>query len=111
MSQSAFLHTVKWFQVLLYKSQFNISHLFAHTVCSIWSTDMTLSGATIPDQSWPESIDNDGVLHIPQISKAGALPLDCLVSYGRHLEGGLTLYRDAVGVFYNHTWTGLFYAV
>ena len=28
-----FLHTIKWFQVLLYKLQFNISHLFAYTVC------------------------------------------------------------------------------
>ena len=32
MSLSSFLHTVKWFQVLLYKSQFNISHLFTQFV-------------------------------------------------------------------------------
>ena len=27
-----FVHTVKWFQLLLFKSQFNISHLFGHIV-------------------------------------------------------------------------------
>ena len=31
-----------------------------------------LSGATTPDPSEPESIDNKGVLHIPQSSKARA---------------------------------------
>ena len=36
-----FLHAVTWFPVLLYKSQFNISHLFAHVACSIWSIEWT----------------------------------------------------------------------
>ena len=42
---------------------------------------MTLSGATTAGQSGYESNGNERVLHIPQISKAGASPSDCLVSY------------------------------
>ena len=37
-----FLQTVTWFQVSLHKSQFNISHLFAHIVYSIWLTVLPL---------------------------------------------------------------------
>ena len=33
---------------------------------SIWSIDKTLSGSTTPDQSWPWSNGNEGVLHIPK---------------------------------------------
>ena len=40
--------------------------------------DMTLSGDTSPGQSGTESNENKGVLHIPQIYKAGALPSDDL---------------------------------
>ena len=36
---------------------------------------------TTPDQRGPGSNGNEGVIHIPQISKAGALPSDCLMSY------------------------------
>ena len=81
MSQSSFLHTVKWFQVSLDKSQSNISHLLAHIVCSICFLNRTLSGATTPGQSGPKSNSNEGVLHIPQISKAGASPSDDLALY------------------------------
>ena len=82
------MYTVKWFQVLLYKSQFNISHLFAHLVFSIWPIDRTLSAATTPDQSVPGSDGNEKIRHISQISKTGASPSDCLMSYlGRSLSG------------------------
>ena len=58
---------------------------------SIWSIERALSGATIPGQSGPGSDDNEGVLHIPQSSRTGALPSDCLVFYPGHmLEGCLT---------------------
>ena len=75
--------------------------MFAHRICSIWPTDRTLSGATTLGQSGLENDDNEGVLHIPQISKAGASPSDCLMSYLEHSLGGffLSLCRDAVGVF------------
>ena len=48
-----------------------------------------------------------GVLHIPQISKAGASPLDGLISYYQDTHGGgLPLCRNAVSVFYNPSWQG-----
>ena len=62
---------------------FKISNLFAHIVCSIWPIDRTLSGAT----SEYGSSGNEGVLLIPQISKAGDLPSDCLMSYLQHSLG------------------------
>ena len=47
--------------------------------------DKTLSGATTPSQSEPESDGNEGVLHIPQSSNhTGTPPSDSLVSYPRH---------------------------
>ena len=58
-----------------------------HTVCSIWPIDMTLSDATTPDQSGPGSNGNEWVLCIPQISKTGASPLDCLMPYLGHSLG------------------------
>ena len=76
--------TVKWFQVLLYNSHNLTSVIFLHTVCSIWSIDRTLSSATTPGQSGPGSNGNEGVLHIPQISKAEAPPSDGLMSYPGH---------------------------
>ena len=70
--------------------------------------DRFLSGATTPGQSGPGSNGNKGVLHIPQMSKAGASPSDCLMSYLGYLLGGgvLPLSRDAVGVFYTHSRLG-----
>ena len=50
---------------------------------AIQHIDRTLSGATTPGQSGPKSNDDKGV-HIPQISKAGALLSDGL-SYPGHL--------------------------
>ena len=64
--------------IAVWQSQFNISHLFAHS--SIWPTDRTQSVAAIPGQSGPESTDNEGVFHIPQISKVGVSPSDVLMS-------------------------------
>ena len=57
---------------------------------SIWSIDRILSGTITPGQSGPGSDDNEGVLHIPQISSiTGTSPSHCLVLYPRHsLEGG-----------------------
>ena len=40
--------------------------------CSIWLLDKTLSDATTLGQNEPGSHGNEGVLHIPQISKTGA---------------------------------------
>ena len=52
---------------------------------SIWPIDRTLSSALTPGQSEPGNNGNERVLHIPQSSKTGASPSDCLVSYPRHL--------------------------
>ena len=71
-------------------SQFNISHLFAQIVCSIWPIDRTLSGATTLDQSGPGSHGNERVFHIPQISKIGASPSDSLISYPGYSLRSLT---------------------
>ena len=46
---------------------------------SIW--DWTLSGDTTVVQSGPGSNGNEGVLYIPQSSRARVLPSDCLMSY------------------------------
>ena len=47
--------------------------------------DRTFSGVTTPGQSGSGSNGNEGVLHIPQSSRTGASPSDCLVSYLRNL--------------------------
>ena len=52
-----------------------ISVICLYTVCSIWPMNRTLSGANTLGQNGTESNGNEGVLHIPQISKA--LPSDC----------------------------------
>ena len=61
----------------------NISHLLVHIV---WPIDSTQSGAPTPGQSGTKSYGNEGVLHIHQISKDGALPWDSLMSYPGHLS-------------------------
>ena len=45
---------------------------------------MTLSGANTPGQSRPGNNGNEGTLHIPLSSQAGASSLDGLVSYLGH---------------------------
>ena len=72
------------------QSQFNISHLFAHIVFSIWPIFRIISGVTTPGRSGPGSNANEGVLHIPQISKAGPSLWDGLMSYPRHSLGCVT---------------------
>ena len=62
---------------------------------SIWPIAKTLWGATILGQSRPGSNGNEGVLHIPQISKAGAMPSDGLMSYPEHLLTGGESYPTA----------------
>ena len=85
------MHTVKWFQVLLYNSHNLTLVISLHTVCSTRSIDRILSGAITPGQSGFWSNGNEGVLHIPQISKAGGSPSDCLLSYlGHPLGASLT---------------------
>ena len=54
----------------------------------IWHIDRTLKDTTNPDQSGPESNGNEGILHIPQSSKAEASPSNGLVSYLGHLLKG-----------------------
>ena len=60
------------------------------------------SGATTPRQNGPESNNNERVRHIPQSSKTGASPSDCLASYPRHtLMEVLPLFNDAVGILFS----------
>ena len=78
---SFFLHTVKWFQVLQNDSQNLTSVISLHAVCSIRPIYKNLSGATTPGQSGPGSNASEGILHINQFYKVGALPSDGLMSY------------------------------
>ena len=57
--------------VVIEQSRFNISHLFAHIVCSMSPIDRTFSGVTTPSQSGLGNNGYEGVLNISQISKAG----------------------------------------
>ena len=77
-----------WWWWWWYNSYNLTSVICLHTVCSIWPIDRTLSGVTTLGQSETGSNDNEGVLHFPQISKAGASSSDDLMSYPRHLLGG-----------------------
>ena len=47
-----------------------------------------MSGSSTPGQSGPGSNVNEGLLHIPLISKAGALPSDGFNVISRTLGGG-----------------------
>ena len=102
------MRTVKWFQVLLNRNPNLTSVICLHTVCSIWPIDRTPSGANTQGQGGPRSNGSEGVLYIFQISKAGGLPSDGLMSYLGHSLGGgiLPLYRDTVGVFWSPSWLG-----
>ena len=74
-----------YIQTVLFQTiQFRISTLFS----SIWFKDKTLSGATTPGHSEPESDGNEGVLRISQSSSITRIsPSDCLVSYLEHSFG------------------------
>ena len=102
------LHTVKWFQVLLFNKQFYLPAVIClNTVkwsnSSSWPIDGTQSGTTTLGQSGPESNGNEGVFHIFQSSRTGASPWDSFVTYPRYLmrRGVLTICRDAVSVIYS----------
>ena len=69
--------------IAIWQSQFICTH------CSLRLIDRTLSGATTPGQSGLGSNGNEGILHFPQISKAGALPSDSLMWYPGHSMEGL----------------------
>ena len=71
-----------------YYSHYLASVICLHTVYSIWLIDKFLPGANTLGQSKPGTNGNEGVLHIPQSSKAGALPSDSLMSYSEHLLEG-----------------------
>ena len=75
--------------------------MYLLTVCSIRPMDRTLSGATTPGQSGLGSNGNEEVLHIPQISKAVALPSDGLMSYPCGVEWVRVRVRDAVGLLFS----------
>ena len=70
----------------------------------IWPQDQTLSGATTPTQSGPESQSNEGVLHVPQISSiTGVSPPDGVMSYPGHSPsewGNLTPHSREVRLVY-----------
>ena len=83
-----FLHTIKWFQVLQYNSHNLTSIICLYILCSIWPINETISGGTTPGQHGHGSNGNEGVLFIPQISKAGASWLDSLMLYPGHSLGG-----------------------
>ena len=95
-----YLPIVKWFQVLLYNRYNSCSVICLYTVCPIWPIDMALSGATTVGQRRLWSDGNKGVLRIPQIFKAGASPLDCLMSYQRHWASLNPLQRCSQGILH-----------
>ena len=72
---------------------------------SLWPIDKTLSGATTPGQSAPESDSNEGILCIPQNSSITEVsPSNYFSVISRTFVGGvLLLCRDAVGVSYSQS--------
>ena len=105
-SLKLFLHIVKWFQVLLYNSHSLTSVLFAHVVGFIWPINRTLSSATTLGLSGHRSWDSKGVLHIPQIFKAGLN----FISKTIVGQGVLQYCRVAVDVFYTSNQFGHSYS-
>ena len=92
----SYLLTVKWLQVLV--QQFN-STMFKWSSSSIRLIDRILSGATISGQCGPGSNGNEEVPHIPQSTRAGASPSDCLVPYLGHLLRGAYLFAVMHSVY------------
>ena len=113
------LRKVEWFQPLLFNTNSSICIQlkgFKYSKwlnSSIWPTDRIQTGTTTLSQSGSGSNGNEGILHIYQSSKTGALPSHGQVSYLGHslvvMWGGvLPLGRDAVGVFYSPSQLGCF---
>ena len=64
--------------------------------------------AITPSESRTRSNGNEGVFRIPQSCRiTGATVSDCLTSYQDTLWGVLSLWRDAVGVFYSPSRLGM----
>ena len=59
-------------------------HTFKGLNSSIWPIAGTLTGTTTLGQSGSGSNGTKGVFHIPQSSRTGTSPSDCLVSYAGH---------------------------
>ena len=104
----------RWFDVLQCIINNSIKHQsFVFTQmkwlnCSTWPIDRTLSGVTSLGQSGPGNNSNQGVLHIPQSSRTGASPSDCLASYpGHSLGGGLNPLQRCSWYILQHQLTGL----
>ena len=72
MSLNSFLHTVKWFQVLLYSSHNLTSVICLQTVLSMGLNRTNYQVLLLRD-SGPGSNAKEGVLHILQISNTEAL--------------------------------------
>ena len=81
------MHEFTYTLVLLHNSHNLTKDICLHTVCSIWTINRRLSCTTTPEQSGPKSNGIEGVLHIPQIFKAGASLSDGLLSYPGHSLG------------------------
>ena len=98
-----YLYGVKWFQLLLCNPNNSIQH--QSFVCtrlndfkyrkwlniSIWPINGTLTGTNTLCQSGPGSNGKEGVLHIPQSFRIGALLPYSLVSYTRTFVRGFLL--------------------
>ena len=69
---------------------------------SVWPIDRTLSSATTPGQSVPESNGNEGILCIPQSSTDRSLATWWLnIISWTLIEGVLPFCSDVFGVFYS----------
>ena len=86
--------------VLFQTIQFSIRRQFS----SIWPTDKTLSGATIPDQSGPGSYSNERVLCIPKSFSITGTSMFSVIS--RTLVEGGFYCSKAVGIFYSPSQLG-----
>ena len=78
---------------------------------SIWPIDRSLSGATTPGQSGPESDSNEEILCIPQSSfTTGVSSSDCFMSYTeRSLGVGLTSLKRCSRCILQPQPTGLYF--
>ena len=91
--------------VLFQTIQFSMNTQFS----SILPIDRTLSGATTPEQSEPQSDGNEGVLlHSANLQQYWNLTIRLFSVINKTLVGGiLPNDRGAVGVFYSHGWLGI----
>ena len=67
LSHQQFVYTYLNDQTVLFLTiRNNVSHLFTYSL-NVWPIDRTLSGATTPGQSGPESDGNEEVYCIPKM--------------------------------------------